>query len=227
MTGDELSPAEAAMTQALTNSILAVLGISSITLSDDQVREVWAVLTATQREWTTAATRRHTDKLCAANEEIDSLSYILEEKRAAMSLLLCDVSRKQTWINTLEERVLDREAVVESQRRCIEEVESDVRDLSAACDAVVSRLLSLSARMVNDRPSKLLVEPGVVEELLGRLPVLGPPSDHTPYQVLEGVVLQRGFRILGCAVHARKSCNEIQAVWLATEKQGDEGSLLV
>ncbi|KAI7920126.1 hypothetical protein M0657_006718 [Pyricularia oryzae] len=136
MAGDESSPAEAAATQALVNSIMAVLGTTPITLSEDDVRQVWALLTATQREWTTAATRRQTDRLRAANEEIDSLGYILVGKRADMNQLLCNVNRKQAWINALEERVLEKEVVVESQRRCIEEIESVIRDLMAVCDAV-------------------------------------------------------------------------------------------
>ncbi|KAI6377324.1 hypothetical protein MCOR25_002579 [Pyricularia grisea] len=139
MAGDELPPAEAAEAatlQAVANSILSVLEISPLALSDDKVRRVLAVLAATQREWTTAATLHQTEKLRAANEEIDSLGYILVEKRAAMNLLLCNVRRKQTWIDTLEGRVLDTEAVVESQRRCIEGLEDAVRDLRAVCDSV-------------------------------------------------------------------------------------------
>ncbi|TLD07378.1 hypothetical protein PgNI_10482 [Pyricularia grisea] len=214
MAGDELPPAEAAEAatlQAVANSILSVLEISPLALSDDKVRRVLAVLAATQREWTTAATLHQPEKLRAANEEIDSLGYILVEKRAAMNLLLCNVRRKQTWIDTLEGRVLDTEAVVESQRRCIEGLEDAVRDLRAVCDSVLFRLRWLPVKIANSRSSKLLVEPGVVEELLGRLPVLGPPSDHTPHQVLKRVVLERGLMLLAGTFHARNPCNNIKA----------------
>ncbi|TLS21876.1 uncharacterized protein PpBr36_09286 [Pyricularia pennisetigena] len=184
MARDEPSPAQAAKAQALADGILTVVGITPPTLSEDEVRGVWAFLIATQREGTTAATRRQTDRLRA----IDGFESAVGDLR-----MVCNDA-------VYESEVGDTRAGDDGGNPCPDRISKTVPNFA-----------KLPVKMVSDRSSKLLIEPGVVEELLGRLPVLGPPSDHTPYQVLKRVILQLEFVLVVGAFHAQSSCNDINA----------------